>query len=93
MSAALQERKTRKTITLIFPGRHDNPEGVLLKVTPLTAEIIGEMEKLSEPQRKEVMRVIHAVKSERFPYTAAEVEAWTPAQRRAVIDLLPEYTA
>lgn len=82
-----------RTVPVIFQKHPDNPGGVLEYVTPATASVIHAIDAMTHEQRQDVLRIAQAAKAGRFNYSPAEIEAWTPEQRRAVIDSLPEVTA
>jgi hypothetical protein len=90
MSANPQEKKT---VPVVFAKHPDYPGGVLEYVTPTTAAIIKKMDKMSATNRQEVLRIIRGIKAGRFDYSVAEIESWTPEQRRAVFESLPEERA
>jgi len=81
---------SEKTVTVILQQHPDDPGGVLLYVTPAAASFIRDMEAMNAEERQDVLRVLRAVKAGLFPYSAAQVEAWTPEQRQSVINSLPE---
>jgi len=81
------------TVPVIFQQDPNSSDGVLEYVTPTTAAAIKLMDKLSDSQRHEVLRVAQAIKAGIFNHSAAEIKAWTPAQRRLVVDSLPEVQA
>jgi hypothetical protein len=89
-SVATSSPREGRTVPVIFQQHPDYPGGVLEYVTPTTAAVIRRMDALSETQRHDVLRVVHAAKAGQFNYSPAEIEAWTPEQRQAVIDSLPE---
>ena len=80
---------SEKTVTVIFQQHLDDP-GVALRVTPAAASVMRAMEAMKAEERQGVLRVLRAVKAGLFPYSAAQVEAWTPEQRQSVINSLPE---
>jgi len=81
---------SEKTVAVIFQQHPDYPGGVLKYVTPAAASLIRDMDTMNAEQRQDVLRILHAVKAGLFNYSAAEVAAWTPEQRRAAIASLPE---
>ena len=87
---AASYRDPRKTHTVVYQRHPNDPGGVVFRVTPEAAEMIGIMENASEPQRKDLLKIICAVHRGCFPYTPEQFSAWTPEQRRAAIDALPE---
>ena len=89
---ATNYRDPRKTVTVVFQRHPRDPGGVTFKVTPEAAEVIGIMEVAGEPERKDLLKIICAAQRGRFPYTPEQFGAWTPEQRRAAIDALPEVT-
>ena len=89
---ATNYRDPRKTVTIVFQQHPRDPGGVVFRVTPEAAEVIDIMENASETERKDVLRVICAAQRGGFPYTPELFGTWTPEQRRAAIDALPEVT-
>jgi len=87
MNAAMH---SEKTVTVIFQQHPDDPGGVVLYVTPAAASLMRDMEAMNAEERQDVLRVLRAIKAGQFNYSATEVAAWTPEQRRAVVDSLPE---
>ena len=87
---AASYRDPRKTVTVVFQQHPRDPGGVVFRVTPEAAEVISILENASEPERKDVLRVICAAQRGGFPHTPEQFGTWTPAQRRAAIEALPE---
>lgn len=75
----------QKTITIVCT----QSGGAVVRVPPRVARIAMELDTMNAEQRQDVLRVIRAVKAGLFDYSATEIAAWTPEQRRAAIDALP----
>ncbi|UJJ58238.1 hypothetical protein [Rhodanobacter denitrificans] len=86
-------KHSEKTVTVVFQKHPGEPGGVLMRVTPAAASLMRDMEAMNAEGRQDVLRVLRAVKAGLFPYSAAQVEAWTPEQRQSVINSLPEAMA
>jgi hypothetical protein len=88
--ATQHSTQERKTVPIVFAKHPDYPGGVLEYVTPTTAAIIKRMEMMSATGRQEALRAIRAIKAGTFDYSPAEIESWSPEQRRVAIASLPE---
>ncbi|WP_027484696.1 hypothetical protein [Rhodanobacter sp. OR87] len=82
-------KHSEKTVTVVFQQHPGEPGGVLMRVTPLAASVMRCMDAMKAEERQDVLRILRAVKAGLFPYSAAEVEAWTPEQWQSVINSLP----
>ena len=88
--ATTHSTQERNTVTIIFQQHPRDPGGVTFKVTPEAAEVIDIMENAGEPERKDLLKILCAAQRGRFPYTPEQFGTWTPEQRRAAIEALPE---
>lgn len=77
-----------ESVPVLFMEHPNDPDGFLEYVSPLEAEFLRLTKDFDADQWADVHRVGAAIKAGAFNYTAAEIAAWTPAQRRAVIDSL-----
>ena len=91
--ATMHSTQGSKTVTIVIQRHLGDPGSVTFKVTPEAAEVIGILEGLNEPQRKEARRVMYAVLNGKFPYTIAEWTGFTPEQRSKAATALPEIAA
>ena len=83
--ATQHSTQKQKTITLVC----NQPGGAVVRVSPRAARSAMELDTMKAEQRQDVQRVLRAIKAGLFNYSATEVAAWTPEQRRAVVDSLP----
>jgi hypothetical protein len=91
--ATQHSTQERKTIPVIIMCDPEHPDGRLEYWTRGEVDFLRAMRRLDDAGRKEVMRVMCAIKDGRFPYTAEQIKSWTPEQCRAAVDSLPEYKA